>query len=116
MGWKLSRWDSTAKESAPKVGRLPTLVTASKVSACWAGADRERGDVDAVGGEELGVGGEVDGGDGVAGAVAAAGGGCAVDGEGAAEEGAGVADVAGGDELRGCGWRRRARRGGCAGA
>ena len=26
-------WDSTAKESAPKVGRLPTLVTASKVSA-----------------------------------------------------------------------------------
>ena len=32
-GWKLSRWDSTVKESAPKVGRLPTLVTASKVSA-----------------------------------------------------------------------------------
>ena len=32
-GWKLSRWDSTAKESAPKVGRLPTLVTASKISA-----------------------------------------------------------------------------------
>jgi len=32
MGWKVSRWDSTVKESAPKVGRLPTLVTASKVS------------------------------------------------------------------------------------
>jgi hypothetical protein len=32
IGWKLSRWDSTAKESAPKVGRLPMLVTASKVS------------------------------------------------------------------------------------
>ena len=58
------------KESAPKVGRLPTLVTASKVSA-WAGSDGEGGDVDAVGGEEFGVGGEVDGGDGVAGAVAA---------------------------------------------
>ena len=49
MGWKLSRWDSTVKESAPKVGRLPTLVTALKVSAL-AGADGEGGDVDAVGG------------------------------------------------------------------
>ncbi len=39
------------------------------------GGDGEGGDVDAVGGEEVGVGGEVDGGDGVAGAVAAAGGG-----------------------------------------
>ena len=29
-GSKSSRWDSTAKESAPKVGRLPTLVTPSK--------------------------------------------------------------------------------------
>ena len=37
-----------------------------------AGADLYAGDVDAVGGEELGVGGEVDGGDGVPGAVAAA--------------------------------------------
>ena len=72
MGWKLSRWDSTVKESAPKVGRLPTLVTASKVSACAPVPMRERGDVDAVGGEELGIGREVDGGDGVAGAVAAA--------------------------------------------
>ena len=32
IGWKFRRWDSTVKESAPKVGRLPTLVTASKVS------------------------------------------------------------------------------------
>ena len=39
--------------------------------------DGEGGDVDAVGGEELGIGREVDGGDGVGFAVAAAGGGSA---------------------------------------
>ena len=66
-----------------EVGGVPTL---------------ERGDVDAVSGEQFGVGGEVDGGDRVAGAVAAAGGGGAVDGEGAAEQSAGVADIACGDE------------------
>jgi hypothetical protein len=33
MGWKFNKWDSTVKESAPKVGRFPTLVTASNVSA-----------------------------------------------------------------------------------
>lgn len=37
-----------------------------------AGADLHAGDVDAVGGEEVGIGGEVDGGDGVSGSVAAA--------------------------------------------
>ncbi len=75
MGWKLSRWDSTVKESAPKVGRLPTLVTAWKRLGLLARADGEGGDVDAVGGQQLGVGREVDGGDGVARAVAAARGG-----------------------------------------
>ncbi len=95
MGWKLSRWDSTVKESAPKVGRLPTLVTALKVSV----PNGEGGDVDAMGGEELGVGGLVDGGDGVAGAVAASGGGCTFNGEGAAEQGTGLADLSGGDEV-----------------
>src|ERR1039458_8419577 len=63
-------------------------------------ADGESGDVDAVGGKELGIGREVDGGYGVGFAEAAAGGGGAFDGEGPAEEGAGVAQVArGGDEL-----------------
>ena len=63
-----------------------------------AGADGERGDVDAVGGKQLRVGREVDGGNGVASAEAAAGGGRAVDGEGAAEQGARLADAARGDE------------------
>ena len=63
-------------------------------------ADGESGDVNAVGGKELGIGREVDGGDGVDFAVAAAGGGGAFDAKGPAEEGAGVAQVArGGDEL-----------------
>jgi hypothetical protein len=62
------------------------------------GGDGQSGDVDAVGGEEVGVGGEVDGGDGVTGAVAAAGCGVRVDGEGTVEEGAGVAELAFGDE------------------
>ena len=97
MGWKSSRWDSTAKEAAPKVGRMPTLVTAERFPRA-AGADGQRGDVDAVGGEKLAVGREVDGGDGEAGAEAAAGGGGAVDGEGAAEQSARLADVARGDE------------------
>jgi len=61
--------------------------------------DRERSDVDAVGGQEFGVRREVDGGDGVASTVAAAGRGGAIDGEGAAEQRAGGTDVAGGDEL-----------------
>ena len=98
MGWKSSRWDSTAKECGAEGGADADVGDGVEGLGGGAVADGERGDVDAVGGEELGVGREVDGGNGVAGAEAAAGGGRAVDGEGAAEQGARLADVAGGDE------------------
>ena len=97
-GVEVEQVDSTVKESAPKVGRLPTLVTASKHSPPGSGTDREGGDVDTVRGQELGIGSKVDRGDGVAGSVAAARGGRAADGEGPAEQDAGARDVAGRNE------------------
>ena len=73
MGWKSSRWDSTVKESVfwAEGGPVADVGDGLEVLGGGAGADGQRGDVDAVGGEQLGVRCEVDGGDGVAGAVAA---------------------------------------------
>src|ERR1017187_7909751 len=62
-------------------------------------SDGERGDVDAVGGQQFRIGREIDGGNGVAGAVSAAGRRGAVNREWTAQQGAGAADVAGGDQL-----------------
>ena len=84
-----------AKESAPKVGRLPTLVTESKSFF----ADTRAGNVDAILGNEFFVARQVDGGDGVFCAITASAAGGGKNAEGAAEQVARAAGAAFGEQF-----------------
>ena len=85
-GSKSSKKLSTAKESNPKGGPVADVGDGIEPAGVRRCANPQTGDVDAIGGQELGIWGEVDRGHGVARAVSATRSRMAVDGEAATEQ------------------------------